>query len=191
MVARCPKTLDLGVCVATASPFVGSRVPHVSSHGAIATQGETNVQYGIEGLKLLKKGLPPKTVLEVLLKKDVRRENRQLVIIDVYGRTAAFTGKHTLDWKGHIIGKDCVAAGNRLVSGQVLEIMVKTFESCGGSLAERLVKALEAGQAAGGDRLGTSSAALLTTKGETILDLRINKSLNPVRQLRMRLENVK
>ncbi|MBE0512471.1 DUF1028 domain-containing protein, partial [Candidatus Bathyarchaeota archaeon] len=97
MVARCPKTLTLGVCVSTAVPAVGSRVPHVEAGvGAIATQAKTNIFYGINGLKLLKAGLSPQAALEVMLKEDPDRESRQVIIIDSEGRTAAFTGKETI-----------------------------------------------------------------------------------------------
>jgi len=194
LVARCPRTLDLGVCVATASLAVGNRVPHVKGRvGAIATQAETNVRYGIEGLKQLEKGVHPRKVLENLLKSDRSRETRQVIMVDVLGRTAAFTGRHAIDWKGHLVGRDCVAAGNRLVGGHVLEAMMKTFESSEGNLAERLIKALEAGQAAGGDKLGATSAALLVARGDSTstrpaLDLRVNESLDPIGQLRELLE---
>jgi len=106
-VARCPETLALGVCVSTAAPAVGSRVPHVEARvGAIATQAKTNVLYGINGLRLLKMGFSPKTALETMLKEDPDRESRQVIIIDKEGRSVAFTGTETVDWKGHLIGKE-------------------------------------------------------------------------------------
>ena len=109
MVARCPKTGALGVCVSTATLAVGSVVPHVEANvGAIATQGYTNIKYGVKGLKLLRLGLSPKTALEALLKDDSQRDLRQVIIIDKYGRKAAHTGMRTSEWRGHIIGDDYV-----------------------------------------------------------------------------------
>jgi len=190
MVARCPKTLTLGVCVSTAVPTVGSRVPHVEAGvGAIATQGNTNILYGINGLKLLKTGLSPRAALEAMLKEDPERESRQIIIIDKDGRTAVFTGKETIDWKGHLVGKNYAVAGNMLVGSKVIEAMAQTFESSKGELAERLLKALEAGQEAGGDKRGRMSSALLVAHKEKrgkplILNLRVDEHPNPVAELR-------
>jgi len=190
MVARCPKTLTLGVCVSTAVPAVGSRVPHIEAEvGAIATQANTNILYGIAGLKLLKTGLSPRAVLETMLKEDPQRESRQVIIIDRDGRTAAFTGKETMNWKGHLVGKDYAVAGNILVGSQVIKAMAQTFENSKGELAERLLKALEAGQDAGGDKRGKVSAALLVAGKKQrgtrpILDLRVDEHPNPVEELR-------
>jgi len=189
-VARCPKTLALGVCVSTAAPAVGSRVPHVEARvGAIASQAKTNVLYGINGLRLLKMDFSPQTALETMLKEDPDRESRQVIIINKEGRSAAFTGRETIDWKGHLIGKDYVVAGNMLVGDSVIGAMAQVFESSGGVLSERLMKALEAGQKAGGDKRGKTSAALLVTQKERVgtrplLDLRVDEHRDPVRELR-------
>jgi uncharacterized Ntn-hydrolase superfamily protein len=197
MVARCPKTLALGVCVCTASPAVRSRVPHIEAGvGAIATQAKTNILYGTNGLKLLKKGFSPRKALEAMLKKDPDRESRQVIIIDKEGRKAAFTGKEAIDWKGHLIGKDYVVAGNLLVGAKVIEAMAEFFESSEDLLAERLMGVLEAGQEAGGDRRGRVSAALVVAsenqKGaRLILDLRVDEHENPVRELRRLFESKK
>ena len=185
------KTKALGVAVSTAVPTVGSVVPHVETGiGAIATQAQTNIFYGVEGLGLLKAGVSPQTALKVMLGVDSDREKRQVIMIDAKGRTAAFTGRETIDWKGHAVRKNCVVAGNMLVGGQVLEGMVEKFESSKGNLAERLLDALEAGQDAGGDKRGRMSAALLVT-GEQwvtdtrpILDLRADAHDDPVKELR-------
>ena len=189
MVARCPKTRMLGVCVSTAVSAVGSRVPHVEAGvGAIATQANTNILYGINGLKLLKTGLSPRAALETMLKEDPDRESRQVIIIDKDGRTAAFTGKETIDWKGHLLGKDYAVAGNMLVGSKVIEAMAQTFENSEGDLAERLMKALEAGQEAGGDKRGRVSAALVVASQKRgtspVLNLRVDKHPDPVRELR-------
>jgi uncharacterized Ntn-hydrolase superfamily protein len=190
MVARCPKTLALGVCVSTAIPAVGSVVPHVDlDAGAIATQGNTNIFYGVKGLKLLKMGFSPKTTLEALLREDGERETRQVIIIDRFGETAAFTGKETIEWKGHKTGENYVVAGNMLVGSQVIEAMAETFETASGNLAERLMQALEAGQKAGGDKRGKSSAAIKVMDKNwrgvrPFLDLRVDDHPNPVVELR-------
>lgn len=194
MVARCPKTMALGVCVSSASLAVGSRVPHAEAGvGAIATQAYTNVLYGTEGLKLLKKGFSPQKALGAMLKNDSERELRQVIIIDKFGRTAAFTGKGSLGWKGHLIGEGYVVAGNMLVGGGVIEAMGQTFEGSVGTLAERLMEALEAGQEAGGDRRGRFSAALLVVGGEQagapVLDLRVDNHREPVGELRRIFED--
>jgi uncharacterized Ntn-hydrolase superfamily protein len=191
IVARCPKTLALGVAVSTAVPAVGSVVPHVKVNvGAIATQAQTDIAYGTDGLQLLENGLVPEIALKKLLAMDKDREKRQVIIIDAKGRTAAFTGKETEDWKGHAIGENCVVAGNMLTSSNVMRAMCDSFEEEKGSLAERLLKALEAGQNAGGDRRGRLSAALLvadsrwTGSSRPLLDLRVDAHSNPVAELR-------
>jgi uncharacterized Ntn-hydrolase superfamily protein len=197
IVARCPKTLALGVCVSTAVPAVGSVVPHVKAKvGAIATRGQTSILYGINGLKLLKMGFSPQTALEAMLKEDLEREKRQVAIIDKDGRTAAFTGKETLEWKGHLVGEDYVVAGNALVGSQVIEAMARTFENLKGDLAEKLLKTLEAGQEAGGDRRGRASAALLVVDKQPsstrpFVDLRVDRHPNPVAELRRVWEDFK
>jgi len=191
IVARDPLTKTLGVAVSTAVPAVGSIVPHVQAGvGAIATQAQTNVFYGIEGLKLLNEGLSPQAALENMLQRDSDREKRQVIIIDIRGRRAAFTGKENVEWKGHTIGKDCAVAGNMLVGSHVIEAMIKTFEATKDILAERLLNALEAGQEAGGDKRGRMSAALLVAGKEwisetrPILDLRVDAHQDPITELR-------
>ena len=187
IVAYCPKTSVLGVAVATASIAVGNRVPHVKANvGAIATQAKTNIEYGIKGLKLLELGFSPKTVLESLLKEDSGREERQVIIVDAQGRTAAFTGRKTIEWKGHYVGENYAVAGNMLTGREVIEAMTKAFEeSENEKLAERLLKALEAGQEAGGDKRGkTSSALKVYGQNGKFIDLRVDFHENPVEELR-------
>ena len=198
MVARCYRTSALGVCVSTAVPAVGSVVPHVGLRvGAIATQGYTNILYGIDGLRLLEKGFSPQTTLDTLLAEDSKKELRQVAIIDRRGRKAAFTGEGTLGWRGHMIEEDCVAAGNMLTSGKVLEVMVGAFQGSDGWLAERLMLSLEAGDKAGGDRRGKMSAALLVADEELVsetrplLSLRVDVHPRPVKELRTAFETYK
>jgi len=164
--------------------------------GAIATQAHTNILYGIEGLKFLKEDFSPQTALDAMLKTDPDREFRQVIIIDMLGRTAAFTGKETQNWKGHRTGRDYAVAGNLLTGGEVLEAMAQTFEGSEGWLAKRLMKALEAGQEAGGDRRGRISAALLVashkqTETGPILNLCIDEHPEPVKELRRLFEAYK
>jgi len=191
MVARCERTNELGVCVSTAVPAVGSVVPHAELDvAAIATQATTNVMYGIRGLQLIKLGLAPSNALDTLLREDEKREVRQVIMIDRDGRTAAFTGKETVEWKGHLIGRNFVTAGNMLVGPQVIEAMAKTFESTDGPLEERLMRVLEAGQKAGGDKRGKVSSVLLVRKRITgtsmrpWIDLRVDEHPDPVKELR-------
>ncbi|RJS84754.1 DUF1028 domain-containing protein [Candidatus Bathyarchaeota archaeon] len=191
MVARCRYTGALGVCVSTAIPAVGSVVPHVEKGvAAIATQGLTNITYGIKGLKLIKKGLSPEEALKTILSDDPKRETRQVIMIDVHGRKAAYTGEETFEWKGQILGEDFIAAGNLLVSRRVLEAMVDAFNNCEGRLSEKLLSALEAGERAGGDRRGGISAALIVVGEEglpetrPIIDLRVDLHKEPVKELR-------
>ena len=183
------------MCVCTAAPAVGDRVPHAEAGvGAIATQARTSILYGTKGLTLLKTGFSPRAALEATLKEDLQRESRQVIIIDKDGKTAAFTGKKTIDWKGHFTGTDYVVAGNMIVGGRVLDTMIQAFKSSEDELEERLMKALEAGQEAGGDKRGKTSAALLVVRKEQVgtcpfLDLRVDGHREPVKELRRKLIN--
>ncbi|MEM2272588.1 MAG: DUF1028 domain-containing protein [Candidatus Bathyarchaeia archaeon] len=199
MVARCPETLTLGVCVASGSLAVGSVVPHIEPGvGALAVQGYTNFFHGVNGLRLLHEGHSPQEVMEILLREDDLREMRQIILIDSSGRGAAFTGSETPEWRGHIIGKNYVAAGNMLKSSRVLGEMVLAFERSEGEwLAERLMKALEAGEEAGGDKRGSRSAALLVAEKKLIhesrpmINLRVDLHEEPVKELRRVFESYK
>ncbi len=190
IVARCSKTGDLGACVTTVNLAVGNRVPHVESNvGAICTQAYTNVLYGINGLKLLKLGFSPQTALEAMLKEDQDRESRQVAIIDRYSRTAAFTGKECVEQKGHLVGNCHVIAGNKLTSEEVLDKVDEEFRKSKGNLANRLLRAIEAGQVAGGDERGTTSAALLVAKQNQSnippsIQLRVDYHKDPIKELR-------
>ena len=185
IVARAPTTGELGICVVTGAPSVRDRVPFIAAGvGAIATQGFTNELYGVEGLALLRKGAPPQDVLTQLLSRDPDRELRQVTIVDGKGETTAFTGSKTLGWRGHKIGDQYVVAGNLLVSKAVLDSTTRAFEDSTGSLAVRLLHAIQAGEEAGGDRRGILSAALVVAgeDGQAI-DLRSDRSSNPIRDI--------
>ena len=187
IVAHCPQTGELGVAVSTAIPAVGAINPFARARvGAIATQAWSNPYLGIDGLRFLARGLSATETLERLLRADVDRENRQLSIVDAHGGTAAFTGDEVQPWSGHREGNGYVVAGNLLTSEGTIRAMAESFERTRGPLAERLVAALEAGQAAGGDRRGKVSAALLVVKDEAYpyLDLRVDEHADPVAELR-------
>lgn len=190
--AYCKQTGELGIAVSTAIPAVGAINPFAKAHvGAIATQAWSNPYIGIDGLNLLEQGLSPAEVLEQLLRVDADREKRQLSIVDAQGNVAAFTGKEVEPISGHYEGKAYVVAGNFLVNQETIRTMAEAFEETLGPLGERLLVALEAGQAIGGDHRGKVSAALLIVKDEEYpyIDLRVDEHQQPVAELR-RIFNV-
>ncbi len=185
--AYCPQTGDLGIAVSTAIPAVGAVNPFARAHvGAIATQSWSNPYLGIDGLALLAAGLSPARALDQLLRDDLHREKRQLCIVDARGRAAAFTGDEAEPWKGHVVGHGYAVAGNLLLGEETILAMVDAFQGANGSLAERVLIALEAGQAAGGDKRGRVSAALLVVRDEEYpyIDLRVDDHPEPVAELR-------
>ncbi|MEW6404481.1 MAG: DUF1028 domain-containing protein [Chloroflexota bacterium] len=187
IVAHCPQTGDLGVAVSTAIPAVGAINPFARARvGAIATQGWSNPYLGIDGLSLLAQGLSAAEVLEQLLKVDADKERRQLSIVDAYGGVAAFTGDEVQPWKGQRTGEGYITAGNFLISGETIQAMAEAFKTAHGPLGKRLLLALEAGQAIGGDRRGKASAALLVVRDEEYpyIDLRVDEHAEPVAELR-------
>ena len=187
IVGRCEKTGALGVAVSTARIAVGTRVPFVEAGiGAVATQAETNIFLGYESLRLLRNGEKPSSVMKQVLNADTNRESRQLAIIDYLGNKGVFTGSNTIDYKGHLVGKDCIVAGNMLAGLQTLQDMLSAFEETSGFLGERLMRALEAGQIAGGDKRGKISAAIKVVKESPhpYIDLRVDEHPDPVKELR-------
>lgn len=194
MVARCPITSALGVVTCTTGRAVGSAVPHGEEGvGAIATQATTNVFHGVNGLRLLRMGFEPRRVLESTLDLDPHPEFRQILIIDAQGRTAAHTGSENTDWKGHLEGENYVAGGNNIVGPEVLEAMVRAFEDSGEEpLYERLLRAVEEGEEAGGCNRPDHTAALLVVGVEEkmkifsrpSLNLRVDSSDDPTKELR-------
>ncbi len=151
-----PATGQSGAGVTTRVPFVGRAVPHVRAGvGAVCTQASTVVEYGPRGLDLLAKGVEPQTVLAQLLADDQQRESRQVGVIDMKGRSAAHTGKGNGNWAGSRQGLNYTVQANIMVGPEVVEAIATTFESTEGTgmpLAERMILAMEAGQAKGGDR---------------------------------------
>ncbi len=151
-----PATGQSGAAVTTRVPFVGRAVPHVRAGvGAVCTQASTMVEYGPRGLDLLAKGVVPADVLQQLMAEDKQRESRQVGMIDMQGRAAAHTGKQNGNWAGSKQGRNYTVQANIMVGPEVIEAVASTFEATEGSgwpLAERMILALEAGQAKGGDR---------------------------------------
>jgi uncharacterized Ntn-hydrolase superfamily protein len=188
IVALDPDTGALGVAVSTARLAVGNRVPFAKAKvGAVATQANTNPTLGYEALRLLEQGKTAQEALEAVLAADPGREERQLSVIDAKGNRAGFTGSKPDDYKAHILGKNCVAAGNILTGRETLTALVETFEGAKGTLGDRIMAAMEAGQKAGGDKRGRISAAMLvvTEGGHPYINLRIDKSTDPVAELRV------
>jgi uncharacterized Ntn-hydrolase superfamily protein len=177
-----------GIAIASRFFAVGALCPHARSGvGALATQALVNPLYAAPGLALLEQGTPPDEVVRLLTAPDAGRDHRQLHVIDARGRVAAHTGRACIDWCGHLAGAHYSVAGNMLAGPQVLEATAKAYEgSTGSPLVERLLRALEAGDAAGGDKRGKQAAAILvyTTEAYPALDLRVDDHDEPFRELR-------
>jgi uncharacterized Ntn-hydrolase superfamily protein len=193
IIARDPSTGQIGIAVATKFFAVGARVPHIAPGiGGIATQALVNPYYGIDGVKLLRDGRSPLEVVDILLCSDNGREARQLHVMDINGRIAAHTGKECIDWCGHIRGDGFSLAGNMLAGAAVLDDTAKAYVANAHlPFAQRLIVAMKAGEAAGGDMRGKQSAALLIYGEEewSDLDLRVDDHTDPLAELE-RLEQV-
>jgi uncharacterized Ntn-hydrolase superfamily protein len=193
IIARDRVTSQFGIAVATKFFAVGARVPHIAPGiGGVATQALVNPYYGIDGVKLLQDGKSPQEIVAALLAADAGRESRQLHVMDAQGRIAAHTGKDCVDWCGHISDDDFSIAGNMLAGPQVLDETAKAYRANATlPFARRLIAAMRAGEAAGGDKRGRQSAALLINDGEewSALDLRVDDHIDPLSELE-RLERV-
>lgn len=192
IVARDAATGELGVGVQSKAFAVGSRVPTVRGGlVAMAHQAQSNPMYGALGVELLQAGMSPQQALDIVVRSDDQRDRRQVSMIDSQGRTAAWTGPGAQDWKGHRCGTDFCAQGNILAGPQVVEAMAKAFESATGPLAERMLAALDAAQAAGGDVRGAQSAALVVARplagaagfSDRVVDLRVDDNRAPLVEL--------
>jgi uncharacterized Ntn-hydrolase superfamily protein len=193
IIARDDASGQFGIAVATRFFAVGARVPHIAAGiGGIATQALVNPYYGIDGLRLLRDGRKPRDVVDTLIAADSGRESRQLHIMDAGGRIAAHTGRECVDWCGHIEGNGFSIAGNMLTGARVLDDTAEAY-TANQSLpfAQRLIAAMRAGEAAGGDKRGRQSAALLIHGDEewSALDLRVDDHADPLGEL-ARLEKV-
>ena len=193
IIARDSATGQFGIAVATKFFAVGARVPHVAAgFGAVATQALVNCYYGIDGVRMLREGKSSRDIVAALLAGDDGRESRQLHVIDAHGQIAAHTGKDCVDWCGHIPGDGFSVAGNMLAGAAVLDDTARTYAANQDlSFAQRLVAAMRAGEAAGGDKRGKQSAALLIHDKEdwSALDLRVDDHDDPLAELE-RLERV-
>jgi uncharacterized Ntn-hydrolase superfamily protein len=193
IIACDPATGKFGIAVATRFFAVGALVPYVKSRiGAIATQALVNPFYGTEGLRLLEQDRMASEVLAAITAADAGRDYRQVHVMDAHGRMAAHTGKSCVDWCGHILGDKISIAGNMLAGAGVLEDTAAAYQrNAALSFPCRLISALRAGEAAGGDKRGKQSAALVVCgeEGWPDLDLRVDDHSDPLAELE-RLERV-
>jgi uncharacterized Ntn-hydrolase superfamily protein len=197
IVARDPDTGELGVAVQSRVLGVGAIVPYAKAGiGAIATQAMANPAYGPDGLKLLAEGKSPGETLKTLTASDAKSAIRQAGIIAVKGEPANFTGAECIEWAGGCMGTHYAAQGNILAGQPVVDDMGAAFEATTGTLAERMLAALDAGQAAGGDKRGMQSAALIVVRdgwgygrgNDRYIDLRVDDHAEPIKELRRLLE---
>ncbi|HEY3247943.1 MAG TPA: DUF1028 domain-containing protein [bacterium] len=190
-------TGEIGIAVASKFLAVGAVVPWARADvGAVATQAWANLSYGPDGLELLETGRSAEDVVRTLTAPDEKREHRQLGVVDRLGGAAAWTGSECYDWAGHRTGDGFACQGNILSGPGVVDALAATFEQTSGPFPERLLSALDAGQAAGGDRRGQQSAALYVVKEkgsyggylDRYIDLRVDDHPSPVPELRKLLE---
>jgi uncharacterized Ntn-hydrolase superfamily protein len=188
IIARDSKSGAFGVAVTTKFFAVGALCPHAQSGvGALATQALVNPTFGPRGLRLLAAGKAPVAVIAELLGEDEGREVRQIHLLDAGGRIAAHTGRSCVEWCGQQSGEGFSVAGNTLAGPEVVAATVEAYRAhAARPFADRLIAALEAGQAAGGDKRGKQSAALLihTTEEYPRLDLRVDDHPEPLAELR-------
>jgi uncharacterized Ntn-hydrolase superfamily protein len=208
IVAYDSATGDLGIAVQSKFPNVGGLVPWARSGvGAVATQSLSNTDYGEKGLDLLAQGATAPEAMRIVMRGDTRPAQRQVGMVDARGNSASWTGDSTFDWaggrtggradgrlggKGQLItGRDYAAQANIMVSDATVRNMAETFERTRGSLADRLLAALVAGQAGGGDKRGMQSAALLVVRAgagylgatDRYIDIRVYDAPDPIREL--------
>src|SRR6185503_11456444 len=212
IIAFDPATNEFGVGVQSRAFGAGAAVPYAKPGvGAVATQASANRTYGPKAIALLEQGLSPAEVVKRITDEDPGRETRQVGIIDTKGRSAVYTGKRVIDrnhdpkdlvhfggYAGHVAGRNFSVQGNTLASEAVVTAMADAYEHAKGSMAERLMDALDAGQSKGGDIRGMQSAGLLVVRPlppnsestvERIVDLRVDDAPNPFVELR-RLLNI-
>ena len=192
IVAMDPETGDFGVAVQSHWFSVGTTVSWAEAGvGAVATQSLVNVSFGPEGLRLLREGKTATQVLDILISGDEGKDFRQLAIIDKNGQVAAFTGEKCIADAGHIIGKHYSVQANMMLNDRVWKAMSDAHEASSAPLPERLVTALQAAQATGGDIRGQQSAALLVVRGQAtgkswedrLVDLRVEDHPDAVNEI--------
>lgn len=186
-------TCELGVAVQSHYFSVGAIVSWAEAGvGAVATQSVANVDYGPRGLALMREGLSARQALSALVENDPGRDVRQVAMVDAHGRVAVHTGPRCIPAAGHLEGDGFAVQANLMVSDAVWPAMKRAFEAADGDLADRLVAALEAAQAAGGDVRGQQSAALVVVSGkrshepwrERLFDLRVEDHPAPLAELK-------
>lgn len=187
IVARCPHTGQIGIGASTALQAVGKLACHaVPNVGAVASQALVNPYLAYDALRLLQQGVAPAAALERVLALDSRPHNRQVGMIDIHGRMAVWSGDDNIPWAGHVQGRGFMTQGNRLVGAEVLEQVVLSMHDCEQlSLAERLVRAIQAGAEAGGDRKGERSVNIMVFGSEEypLCDIRIDDHDHAMREL--------
>ena len=197
IIARDPGTGELGMGVQSKAFAAGNRAMHAKGGVAvIAHQASANPMYGAIGVDLIERGYSPREALDMMVASDEGRDRRQVAILDMEGRTAAWTGTGASDWKGHRCGQDYCAQGNILVGPEVVDAMAASFESSSGPLAERLMDALDAAEAAGGDARGKQSGAILVVApragsggfSDRVVDIRVDDHPRPLEELRRVLD---
>ena len=198
-------TGDLGIAVQSKFPNVGGLVPWARAGvGAVATQSLSNTDYGEQGLDLIARGATAPEAMRIIMRSDTRPSQRQVGMVDARGNSASWTGDSTFDWAGGrtgggqtggkgqmITGHGYAAQANIMVSDATVRNMAETFERSRGSLADRLLAALVAGQAGGGDRRGMQSAALLVVRAkggylggtDRYIDIRVYDAPDPIKEL--------
>lgn len=193
IVARDPKTGQLGVAVQSHWFSVGSLVPWAQAGvGAIATQSFIEVRYGGSGLDLMRSGLGARRTLDALLEADQHPEVRQVAMIDASGEVAVHTGKNCIRYAGHTVGDNFSVQANLMAGEGVPEAMADAYLQAQGTLAERMLAALDAAQALGGDLRGKQSAAILVVSGtasgrpleDRLVDLHVEDNPEPLQELR-------
>ncbi len=199
-----PATGEVGAAVQSRVFSVGNGVLWAEAGvGAAATQAIVDVSYGPQALVLLRQGVAPTEIIKRILDadpdprpKDWSKQGRQFAVMNTKGEYAAFTGPQATPWAGNLGGKFCTAQGNILAGEDVVKGMVKAFEETTGHLSMRLLAALEAGQAAGGDKRGMQSAAMLIVKkdggvwlhNDVVLRLQVDDNPEPIKELRRLVE---
>jgi uncharacterized Ntn-hydrolase superfamily protein len=197
IIGRCERTGMLGVCLATSEIATGSRGPHVKARvGAVSTQARTNPRLGTLAINLLELGFSAPKVVEEVRSSDLYIEHRQIGVVDRDGNSAVYTGKDNSDWKGSIAKKNFIAMGNYLANEKVVEEMAGAFKSSVDEcLEERLMRAIEAGRDAGGQKNGQQNAAALIVYDWDIVprvDLRVDwNDDDAIAELRRLLEMYK
>ena len=190
IIARDAGTGEIGIAVASRFFACGAAVPYVGSRSAVATQAFVNPLWGTEGLRRLEAGEPAEAVLADFAARDGGQAIRQCHMTDADGRFVAHTGAECIDWAGHRVGEFHSVAGNMLTGPEVVEATFDAYTAARGSMAERLLDAMEAGERAGGDKRGRQAAGLTIHCGEEypFLSLRVDDDAEPLAELRRLLD---